>query len=416
MNKKIIIITFLLISGALITYPILYTAYLQYNEQNEKQTDTNLPQGIRLTVVDTLETSMGISWYTMKNASNPRVEYSLFADFEEIISIKPNVSLISTYFIYHANITNLEANKTYFYRVCSDRENQREIMNFTTLSTASSTTRFLIYGDSRSQSEERKMVSEGIYGGFLDRFDFFLHTGDIVEDGRVQEQWNNYFDDTEVVNRYKQGIYVEGNHERGLATKMYDNLLMNSTSENRYYAFSFKEIGFIILNSNPYVAGDDEQTDWLNATLFDYSKRNTYNLVYLHHPILHERIDPYFQESWTPLFDEYNVSLVLCGHNHNYERSFPMTNSTSKEFNDSELYNYTNLSDPIYIVTGGAGAPLYDIYNHTFIAETKSAYSFVLVEIEKDHTETTLTLEAWEVPDNYGNCQMIDNITITKST
>ena len=30
------------------------------------------------------------------------------------------------------------------------------------------------------------------------------------------------------------------------------------------------------------------------------------------------------REQWLPLFDEYQVDLVLCGHDHDYERSFPV--------------------------------------------------------------------------------------------
>jgi hypothetical protein len=30
------------------------------------------------------------------------------------------------------------------------------------------------------------------------------------------------------------------------------------------------------------------------------------------------------REEWLPLFDAYQVDLVLCGHDHDYERSFPV--------------------------------------------------------------------------------------------
>jgi 3',5'-cyclic AMP phosphodiesterase CpdA len=29
-------------------------------------------------------------------------------------------------------------------------------------------------------------------------------------------------------------------------------------------------------------------------------------------------------QAWLPLFDRYQVDLVLCGHDHDYERSFPV--------------------------------------------------------------------------------------------
>jgi hypothetical protein len=34
------------------------------------------------------------------------------------------------------------------------------------------------------------------------------------------------------------------------------------------------------------------------------------------------------RQAWLPLFDQYNVDLVVCGHDHNYERSFPVRGYT----------------------------------------------------------------------------------------
>ena len=34
--------------------------------------------------------------------------------------------------------------------------------------------------------------------------------------------------------------------------------------------------------------------------------------------------DKGIRETWLPLFDRYGVDLVLCGHDHDYERSWPV--------------------------------------------------------------------------------------------
>lgn len=93
-----------------------------------------------------------------------------------------------------------------------------------------------------------------------------------------------------------------------------------------------------------------------------------------------------------------------------------MTNSSKLEYDDSEQYNYINLNDSIYIVSGGAGAPLYSVYNYNFIADKEEAYNFVLVDVKKDYTKTTVSLETWGMPNDFGNLYLIDNITITKFT
>lgn len=426
--KKIVIIgfiSFLIIFTTIYYIIILNETNTESSSSNDNDSDTIIilteelaPKGIRLTFIYNYNDSIVISWYTEKNATDPRLVYSTNSDLSSATEITPNSTQITTTtFIYYAEIVNLLPNTTYHYQVCLDDIHKREVMNFTTLANqVQSNITFLVYGDSRTQRVERRILVEKIMKSFRNEFDFTIHTGDIVEHGTDQNEWNNYFTDTEVLNAYKQGLYVEGNHEGGLLTKMYDNLLMYGTEDKRYYYFNYGEMGFIILNSNDYTVGNDDQTNWLNQTLKQLSQENTFNFAFLHHPLLHTRSYDYHREHWRPLFDKYNVSVVLCGHNHHYERSYPMTNSSKLEYDDSEQYNYINLNDSIYIVSGGAGAPLYSVYNYNFIADKEEAYNFVLVDVKKDYTKTTVSLETWGMPNDFGNLYLIDNITITKFT
>ena len=196
---------------------------------------------------------------------------------------------------------------------------------------------------------------------------------------------------------------------------MYDNLLMSNTKNNRYYAFSHSGVGFVILDSNDYTVGDDGQTEWLNQTLHDFSLKNSLNFVFMHHPLLHEQSYEYHKEQWSPLFQKYNVTGIFAGHLHNYQRSFPITRRTPLGFDNSELYNYTNINHPIYIVSGGAGSKLYNVDDLDFIAKSKKSYNFLLVEIRRDDLKVSTSIEAWELPEDFGDLYMMDNITITKS-
>jgi 3',5'-cyclic AMP phosphodiesterase CpdA len=74
-----------------------------------------------------------------------------------------------------------------------------------------------------------------------------------------------------------------------------------------------------------------EQTRWLERTLRAGSadKNIEWIIVQMHQDALSSSLngngsDKGIREAWLPLFDNHGVDLVLCGHDHDYERSFPV--------------------------------------------------------------------------------------------
>ncbi len=76
--------------------------------------------------------------------------------------------------------------------------------------------------------------------------------------------------------------------------------------------------------------GNNAQTQWLASTLENAAADSSIDwiIVQMHQPALSSNkdngCDLGSREAWLPLFDQYQVDLVLCGHDHNYERSFPV--------------------------------------------------------------------------------------------
>jgi hypothetical protein len=77
-----------------------------------------------------------------------------------------------------------------------------------------------------------------------------------------------------------------------------------------------------------YSAG--EQTRWLEQTLAAAAADHSIDwiIVQMHQDALSSSngngSDKGIREAWLPLFDRYGVDLVLCGHDHDYERSWPV--------------------------------------------------------------------------------------------
>jgi len=312
------IICFLLILTSISFMLLEHEDSPEFDPDNEYLVPESIPRvyksyakGIRLTFIHNFNDSVVISWFTELNVSDPLVVYSTMADLWDPNVIEASSINFSSTFIHTAELTQLLPNKTYFYQIRSDKDHRREIMNFTTMPTNTDHFSFLVYGDSRTgidgitQRDERRNLAQKIMANFSDKIQFTVHTGDIVYNGRIQTQWNDYFIDTESLNSYKQGIYVEGNHENGAwgDMKMYDNLPMRNNFTDRYYSFSYMDIGFIILVSNDYAAYYAPQTEWLNQTLIQLSQENLFNFVFLHHPLLNDaRSHEEFRKNWKPAF------------------------------------------------------------------------------------------------------------------
>jgi hypothetical protein len=67
------------------------------------------------------------------------------------------------------------------------------------------------------------------------------------------------------------------------------------------------------------------QTDWLETTLREAVQDEGIRWIVatFHHPMFSSgegRNNPQLREAWVPLFDEYNVDLVMQGHDHTYAR------------------------------------------------------------------------------------------------
>jgi hypothetical protein len=80
---------------------------------------------------------------------------------------------------------------------------------------------------------------------------------------------------------------------------------------------------------NGYSGG--AQTRWLEQTLREASKSEDLDwiIVQMHQDALSSSktgngSDLGIRQTWLPLFDKYGVDLVVCGHDHDYERSFPV--------------------------------------------------------------------------------------------
>lgn len=249
--------------------------------------------------------------------------------------------------ITEAKIDNLEPSSRYRYRV--EIGGQTWDGEFATAPEAGKDVpfSFIVVGDSRGSMEQHRRVVQRMSQEVPD---FVLGTGDMVDEGFRQDQWQMFFDVENSLLRDNVYFPALGNHDRqgrGRTADTYRAFFSvpeNGNDTERYYAFTYGSSRFLVLDSNAYSFAMTDQTSWLERELIgarqDSSIRHVF--VVMHHPpysiSLHGgAVD--LRDRWGPLFERYDVSAVFSGHDHVYSRA---------EANNVH-----------YFVTGGGGAPLY---------------------------------------------------------
>ncbi len=128
------------------------------------------------------------------------------------------------------------------------------------------------------------------------------------------------------------------------------------------YSFDFNNTHFLAIDPiSDYEKGSDQynfvQNDLKNAS----SDPNIKWKVVFMHPVMYASCSVHcpetqLRDTYQPLFDQYDVDLVLQGHNHNYQRTYPLefnaTDPDSPIITSKEPNNYKNPKGQIYLTIG----------------------------------------------------------------
>ncbi|HET8541193.1 MAG TPA: metallophosphoesterase family protein [Anaeromyxobacter sp.] len=288
--------------------------------------------------------------------------------------------------LHEARLTGLSPGTTYHYRAGAGTDLGPD-RTFTTAPARSARAafRFAAYGDSRTDDAARARVRAGVQAR---RPAFSVDSGDLVENGNDQAMWDEWFATMEPLLATTPFVSVVGNHEVNSARFYQQFALPNrdgSPDTETYASWDYGNVHFLSLNTEIAYWAGSEQTQWLEADLAAASAdpRVRWIVAVFHRP-------PYssgshgsnmsVREAWSALFEKYGVDVVFNGHDHHYERSLAFANGVPQR----------DGAGVVYVVTGGAGAPLYGVSRSDFTAFSRSVHHFVEVDV----TPTTLSLEA----------------------
>ncbi len=197
---------------------------------------------------------------------------------------------------------------------------------------------FVVYGDNRGGFETHKLLCNMIKNY---EPELIVNSGDLVYNDLFLGDWEEFF---KAIDDTGNSLYYAaiGNHEK-IAGNF--SRFFQFPGNESYYSFRQSGVFFIVLNSNDEFHIYSNQYKWLEKQLNSEERlKSEFTVIVIHHPPYSygDHGDSFFLKLiLVPLFEEKGVDLVVSGHDHNYQR--------------------IEVNDITYIVSGGAGAPLYGI-------------------------------------------------------
>ena len=303
--------------------------------------------------------SITIVWETSMPTSNNSVEYGENKSYGYI-----KYGLHSTN---HHEITINPPFSSGHYRVISDGIKSNDF-KFKLASYCHTTKKFkcVIFGDSRGTWDNWKHAKEVANAVNAEHPDIVIHGGDMVAYGESRQQWDSWLELMKPLMQNSTVFGVLGNHERN-GSRYYEIFAL--PNNEMWYSFDYGPCHFTILDEYESWNINSPQYEWLENDLS--SSMAPFKIVCFHEPIYCSgghapRND--VKKVWEPLFNKYNVNLIFQSHNHYYQRTNPINGIT-------------------YIVTGGAGAPLYEPTKAWFVNNSKKAYHYCVLSVSLDKME-----------------------------
>ncbi|MCM3127975.1 S-layer homology domain-containing protein [Paenibacillus provencensis] len=363
---------------------------------------TETPYNITVGMGEDPTTSRSFNWHTHPSVNETVVEIAEeagFAGFDQpgVIRLNGDSKLfntqdIGTIRVHKANADGLKPGTAYIYRVGDGAEHYSEQGSFTTAPDTGDYTKFLVFGDSQAAD----LAGFELWGRTMDAAnaehpdaEFMVHVGDMVDNGFKEQEWNWWFSVVQEELMNLTAVTLVGNHEVTGTKKNGDFLAhfnhpLNGTENQKgtNYSFDYKNMHISVLNSEYDI---EEQRAWLEADLENTDKQ--WKLVFFHRgPYASIYDTENVRTAWTPVFDKYNVDLVMNGHDHIYLRTYPL--------NNQEIVG--EREGTTYIIPGSTGPKFYERTVRDFqnVVVDKKIQMYSSVEVDGDTlTVTTKTVD-----------------------
>jgi 3',5'-cyclic AMP phosphodiesterase CpdA len=344
--------------------------------------------GLHLQFGADASTEVVVSWHTLQPVRNPSVVLGRPGGaYLQTVTAKPtsytDAKSGQVVYAYHAKLGPLQPGNTYLYGAMHDGA-EPEFAIFRTAPRGRAPFTFTSFGDQGTPTLGKRYVppagvtlptppyvndnlgspAAGDTTLGVERLQplFHLFNGDLcyanLAEDRVRTWWD-FWENNSRSARKRPWMPSPGNHENELGNgpigyQAYQTYFsvppsagQTDVTRGLWYAFTAGPVRVISIanddvayqdGGNSYVRGysSGAQKAWLEQELAATRRNNDIDwVVVCMHQVAISTADKFngadlgIREEWVPLFDKYGVDLVVCGHEHHYERSHPIRGQQS---------------------------------------------------------------------------------------
>ena len=333
---------------------------------------------------DVTERSFSVMWKT----SRP-VKGQVYLGKAEFHILKPELKPVakenSPVELHHLVVDGLKKDELYFYQAVNITENgdtlKGPVSQVTIPDYDKSTVSFSVVGDIQGGVKTWEDIS---WLMIRERPQFIVHVGDLVSNGPNDYEWVDEFFNQAAHLLSQVPLYPAiGNHEQN-ASNFYR--YFNLPEDDAFFTVKKGPVKFIFADTNKDLLPGSEQYRRLEHELAHCEE--PWKIVVHHHPVFTSgnaayrsslmatasKGDPNILHLKT-LYETYGVDLVMSGHVHTYEKSWPIY----KNYIDRE-------NGVVYIVTGGGGGfrDLDLVYKNWFTSEKILVHHFLNIQVHNN--------------------------------
>jgi len=296
------------------------------------------PYNIVMNIHGDPTTQMAFNWLTKAGIKGGKVEIIL--DDIVVNTVPAKSTSYSDYTVNKAVVKGLLPNTKYSFRVGNNKA-WSDVGTFTTAKLDKVPFTFLYTTDQQPEYEwQYAVLQTNNRAAFSENdVDFWMDCGDLVYEGRDQNQWNILFNAQQDQFLKTPFAPVQGNHDARSKTKFRHHFNTEkfgmTDPAGSTYTYIFGDAQFFAINgekwNNPMYISKVKK--WMRTQIKAHPNIK-WRFVYFHKSIYSGTIAEQNRKScavWfkamSPVFDELNIDLVFQGHSHVYDVIGPVKNT-----------------------------------------------------------------------------------------